>query len=158
MNNKVNISFRLFVIDQAVQSYLSLSQVTVKVFFWCCWALKVKLMTLFFEEFLYCKHFICLLLPWLLIAIFVFSDNLRGHNNTFSRREKSHLASHLLKMSSFQQTRKLLGAPASYGHVGLLWQEVKMADQSLLTESVVGWSIFSFILLVSFATVNEWFQ
>lgn len=147
-------------IDQAVQSYLSLSlgQHRSQVFFWCCWVLKVKLMTIFFAEFLYCKHFIRLLLPWLLIAIFVFPDNLRGHNNTFSSREKSHLASHLLKMSSFQQIRKLLRAPASYGHVGLLWQEVKMADQSLLTESVVGWSIFSFILLVSFATVNEWFQ
>lgn len=32
-----------------------------------------------------------------------------------------------------------------------------MADQWLLTESVVGWSIFTFILLVSFVTVDESF-
>lgn len=36
-----------------------------------------------------------------------------------------------------------------WGHVGLLLQEVKMAAQSLLSESVLGWSIFTFILLVS---------
>lgn len=34
-------------------------------------------------------------------------------------------------------------------HVVLLLQEVKMAAQSFLSESVLGWSIFTFILLVS---------
>ncbi|MEQ2263497.1 putative lysosomal cobalamin transporter, partial [Xenotaenia resolanae] len=36
-------------------------------------------------------------------------------------------------------------------HVGLLLQEVKMAVQSLLSESVIGWSIFTVILLVILA-------
>lgn len=56
------------------------------------------------------------------------------------------------------------GGIAAAARPRVIWSRVfvmtgsKMADQSLLTESVVGWTIFSFILLVSPVTVDKWFQ